>query len=1092
MNLNRNPSRVQLAKAAKNTVITMSTLAVGKVANKLGENETFDGAKQIRSVAHTASALLCIDTSKSAARLQYRMMERKMSRDINFNKAVSRLGSNEKYKFIMNGRKNFNSKNFNASVQEYFSGKGFDLRTIKKSNIKTMIKDPKKFGLDAADAKLLAAFQRNKRGGDGRGRFFRNSFRRFKVISSKLMQHTDYSEGYAVVSRVMNNAKRAVSSIYRTGNMICMINGAVFGNTKLYKRYANFKKEVDAAAVRAIRTTGRKIKGVAKDTAEIAGGIARHAGRGIKKTENFRKLSNSKLGRRFNKTTKKGRNIAKKVGKFSNKISEKFKNLSKKVSESKIVKFLTALKNVFSGAFDLMGTILDFFKMLLAKLKMYIVVGIVLFIPIFVLIAALFNFVECALSMINPSDKYPVWGGENLTPIIFEGSTSDEKWKDAVTYVKDFHYWGTGKGETGGETKRDKYIASVKNNLTAYNSPITGKPCLSGVSIENVKDVYVTESGITSSKFFTNAKDIISVVESRMMLVPKWNYTDFFAEGKGYNHFAQALHDETHEFQHTTTMHSCEGTICSSNIYYVLYSCNLNTYYSDGVMFIDGDSKQSGRQTDMKRTANGCTKKHSGSYISTTFQTGIECKDPVITNSNATYNWPISFTYIDVSPGNYVEFKYDRAAQKIVYNYSNPNASSSKDVLYLNRSADGTWTYYVTLDLGNYGISTSQTYTATSDTMLTEKWGGVCVNVQITIDVKSGNNLIGSELFNNIKNGSIINFLLVSNGGNWNQFKIVTYTCNEYYCPGFHKATYCVGHANLYLYTVITSLEDSDGYDFLSAASKVENANNYENNGKPVNWFDSYSKRLVFAKFRTDWADFYGIDFLYPTVDELENNKKLTEEEKTQYYLKCKNVLKEYYKNNPTTQSGNNIDNSHRMKVINWALSSVGGIPYEMGGKASYTGYNADNKFGYFKEFKADINNPNQIERICYGLDCSGWVSWVYMSALEDEDFKFPNATNVKHALGFGTELLSLAKTNDYNNNAKKLVPGDILIFNTPGSPDACHVGIYLYTNDDGSLVYVHENAGADNVSVSVSSANYWIDNNSKSSTSSAFISFLQ
>ena len=61
-----------------------------------------------------------------------------------------------------------------------------------------------------------------------------------------------------------------------------------------------------------------------------------------------------------------------------------------------------------------------------------------------------------------------------------------------------------------------------------------------------------------------------------------------------------------------------------------------------------------------------------------------------------------------------------------------------------------------------------------------------------------------------------------------------------------------------------------------------------------------------------------------------------------------------------------------RRELIRYALSSVGKIPYHWGGKASRPDYNGNN-FGTL--VPADTEG-----RILKGLDCSGWINWVYWS----------------------------------------------------------------------------------------------------------------
>lgn len=61
-----------------------------------------------------------------------------------------------------------------------------------------------------------------------------------------------------------------------------------------------------------------------------------------------------------------------------------------------------------------------------------------------------------------------------------------------------------------------------------------------------------------------------------------------------------------------------------------------------------------------------------------------------------------------------------------------------------------------------------------------------------------------------------------------------------------------------------------------------------------------------------------------------------------------------------------------RKDFVRYALTSVGKIPYYWGGKPSAPGYTG-NSFG-------SLTVPDEDGRILKGLDCSGWINWVYWS----------------------------------------------------------------------------------------------------------------
>lgn len=61
-----------------------------------------------------------------------------------------------------------------------------------------------------------------------------------------------------------------------------------------------------------------------------------------------------------------------------------------------------------------------------------------------------------------------------------------------------------------------------------------------------------------------------------------------------------------------------------------------------------------------------------------------------------------------------------------------------------------------------------------------------------------------------------------------------------------------------------------------------------------------------------------------------------------------------------------------RRDMVRYALASVGKIPYYWGGKPSRPGYTG-NHFG-------SVVQPDREGRFLKGLDCSGWINWVYWS----------------------------------------------------------------------------------------------------------------
>jgi hypothetical protein len=142
-----------------------------------------------------------------------------------------------------------------------------------------------------------------------------------------------------------------------------------------------------------------------------------------------------------------------------------------------------------------------------------------------------------------------------------------------------------------------------------------------------------------------------------------------------------------------------------------------------------------------------------------------------------------------------------------------------------------------------------------------------------------------------------------------------------------------------------------------------------------------------------------------------------------------------------------------RIDVVRYALESVGRIPYYWPdphysyGIASKPGYEGNN-FG--STAPADPKG-----RTAKGLDRSHWVDWVYWSTIGDN-------------LGNGSTwtLKDVGK----KIGRSELRPGDIVVDNSSNA----HTAIFLYWDSNGNMVYVHENASAQNVSISSVANKHW------------------
>ncbi len=125
---------------------------------------------------------------------------------------------------------------------------------------------------------------------------------------------------------------------------------------------------------------------------------------------------------------------------------------------------------------------------------------------------------------------------------------------------------------------------------------------------------------------------------------------------------------------------------------------------------------------------------------------------------------------------------------------------------------------------------------------------------------------------------------------------------------------------------------------------------------------------------------------------------------------------------------------SDRKKVVTTAQSLEGKIVYQWGGKAKYSGWN-DNWNSRVTDNSTELQ----------GLDCSGFVAWVYKTAL-DKDVGTSTA-----------ELSQRWMTIDH----KDLKPGDIGLIREGGSNEDStnHVGIYVGKDADEKDLWCDCNA---------------------------------
>lgn len=242
---------------------------------------------------------------------------------------------------------------------------------------------------------------------------------------------------------------------------------------------------------------------------------------------------------------------------------------------------------------------------------------------------------------------------------------------------------------------------------------------------------------------------------------------------------------------------------------------------------------------------------------------------------------------------------------------------------------------------------------------------------------------------------------------------------------------YCPGHVDLYVKVTIYGFEDAKGLRTvaLSADDQDENeATKSLDAALARNGWNGWTEEqmgYVQKLISQDWFKTYGL-----SISTINPKQPLTEEEISKYLSSLPDDISEA-----------------RKAVIKFALSSVGKIPYYWGGKASAASYE---KNGFGRVVEADYKG-----RVLRGLDCSGWVQWVYWSAIGN---RLNGSNSTATLIGEGQKI-----------KRSELQPGDIIVRVGADS----HVVMFLQWAGNGNMIVIHENSGANNVSVSEVTANY-------------------
>lgn len=241
-----------------------------------------------------------------------------------------------------------------------------------------------------------------------------------------------------------------------------------------------------------------------------------------------------------------------------------------------------------------------------------------------------------------------------------------------------------------------------------------------------------------------------------------------------------------------------------------------------------------------------------------------------------------------------------------------------------------------------------------------------------------------------------------------------------HYCPG-HETPICYGHKDLDIYITIYDKEYAYAENLYPEDWQSKSYAKYIKTWVEDGGWNDASREWCNNLFEVNWFDEYGFDIEGGagfTAGEVLTNREIEEIEKT--------------------FSGDVSE--ARKAIVSYALEYVGRIPYYWGGKASSKNYD-DNNFG--STVKKDYKG-----RTAKGLDCSGFVQWVYWCVLDDQ---LPGST-----AGYAGKYTRIGHDS--------LQPGDLGFADIPGAKSN-HIGIYAGQDENGNDYWVHCNSGAGNVS---------------------------
>lgn len=227
----------------------------------------------------------------------------------------------------------------------------------------------------------------------------------------------------------------------------------------------------------------------------------------------------------------------------------------------------------------------------------------------------------------------------------------------------------------------------------------------------------------------------------------------------------------------------------------------------------------------------------------------------------------------------------------------------------------------------------------------------------------------------------------------------------------------CPGHIDLNVSAIVYGM---DGAKSLFAKDKIGNSKEHFND-RWQGWTEE-TRQQAETLAASDWYHDYGL-----SISSFSPGSPLAGDEIAGYLSGLPSDLSE-----------------PRRKLITCALESVGKIPYYFGGKPSGPAYDVNH---FYK-----VVSPDYKGRIFRGLDCSGWINWVYWTALGSS----LSEESTSGLVGIGRSV-----------TRRNLKPGDIIV-RTGNEETVGHVVMFLKWNTDGTMCCIHETGGKiNNVTVS-------------------------